>query len=813
MSGDLRHVIRQLRAHPSYTVVTVVTLALGIGVNTAIFSLVSAVLLEPLPYPNPDELVLLRVQNSDGRLGDASLQDFEDWRRDTRAFVSMGAYAVRGGNLDVGAEPVKIQHALATPSLLATLGVTPAVGRLFAAEENDPGGDAVALISDSLWESAFGRRPDIVGASVDLNGTTLRVIGVMPPRFRFPDETVELWKPFGMKPEDGGTRDGRWVRVVARRRTHGSVDDASRDFNRVVEDLGRRYPDTSAQLAGRVVPLLETMLGSARAALLWLSGAVGVVLVIACVNVANLLAARMGRRERSDIAIRLALGASRWRIARLVILESAVLSAAGTVAGLVAGVWAAGLLPALSAGSLPRADQAGLDWRVLAFSAVLMCATGIVTAWLPAAKASRTDPARALRGTGRGVTGRSRSRQVLVIIEVGLAFAAVIAAAGVVRSFSRASAVDPGFTPAGVVTLRIEPPWRASPERAASREEFGRQHAADRLAAAGFYRSVLERLRAVPGVVQAAAINRRPFSGSWWTTDFRLESGARSPASPPRGLVRVVTDGYFETMRIPVTAGRTLGSADHGSAPRVVLVSAGLARAGWPGRRAIGQRLALGDSPAYEVVGVVGDVKPGRPDGNDQATAYFSFDQAPWGHFGDWGMDLVVRVAGDEPAQAASLRRAIRAAAPDLPIVGLMRMTDAFDLSLADRRFNALLFGAFGTLSLVLAMIGLGGVLVTIVGERRQEIGIRAALGASRRDVIAPVLREGLTMIASGLSLGLAGALVISRGIASFFFGISPVDLPTYAAAALLVVLVSLAASVVPLVRALAISPMEVLRG
>jgi predicted permease len=813
MSGDLRDVIRQLRAHPAYTVVTVLTLALGIGLNTAIFSLVSAVLLEPLPYPNPDQLVLLRVQNANGRLGDASLQDFEDWRRETRAFVSMGAYVVRGGNIGGGLEPLKIQHALVTPSLLAAIGVSPAAGRLFTAEENDPGGDAVALISDSLWQGAFGRRPDIVGTSVDLNGTTLRVIGVMPPHFRFPDGTVDLWKPFGMKPEDGGSRDGRWVRVVARRGTHVSVDDASRDFNRVVEDLGRRYPETNARLAGRVVPLLETMLGSARLALLLLSGAVGVVLAIACVNVANLLAARTGGRERSDIAIRLALGASPWRIARLVVLESAVLSAAGTAAGVVVGLWAARLLPALSAGSLPRADEAGLDWRVLAFGAVLMCGTGIVTAWLPAVQASRSDPARALRTTARGVTGRARSRQVLVIVEVALAFAAVIAAAGVVRSFSRASAVDPGFTPAGVLTLRIEPPWQASPERAASREEFGRQHTADRLAAAAFYRSVLERVRAVPGVVQAAAINRRPLSGSWWTTDFRLESGARSPASPPRGLVRVVTAGYFEAMRIPVTAGRPLGSADHGSAPRVVLVSAGLARAAWPGQGAIGQRLSLGDSPAYEVVGVVGDVKPGRPDGSDQATAYFSFDQAPWGHFGDWGMDVVVRVAGDEQALAASVRQEVRAAAPNLPIVGLMRMTDAFGLGLADRRFHALLFGAFGTLSLVLAMIGLAGVLVMIVGERRLEIGIRAALGASRRDIISSVLRETLTLMAWGLSLGMAGAILISRAVGSFLYGISPVDLPTCAGAALLVVLVSLAASVVPLLRALAIRPMEVLRG
>jgi predicted permease len=812
MSGDLRDVVRQLRAHPTYTVVTVVTLALGIGLNTAMFSLVSAVLLEPLPYPNPDELVLLRVQDSNGRLGDASLQDYEDWRRDTRAFVSMGAYAVRGGNLGGGAEPIKIQHALVTPSLLATVGVTPAAGRLFDAGENEPGRDAVALISDSLWRGAFGGHAGIVGTSVDLNGTRLRIIGVMPPRFRFPDETVALWKPFGMAPDDGGARDGRWVRVVARRRTHVSSADASTDFNRIVEDLGRRHPETNARLAGRVIPLLESIVGSTRTALLLLSAAVAVVLVIACVNVANLIAARTGGRERSDIAIRLALGASRWRVARLVVLESAVLAAAGASAGVAAGVWAAGFLPRLSAGSLPRAEEVALDWRVLAFSAVLTCAAAIATAWLPAAKAGRSDPARALRTTTRGVAGRSRLRRVLVIVEVGLAFAAVIVAGLVARSFARANAVDPGFTPAGVLTLRIEPAWRATPERAASREQFEREHAADRLAAAAFYRTLLERVRAVPGVVHAAAVNRRPFSGSWWSTDFRLESRAGLEASTPRGVLRVVTGGFFEAMRIPLLAGRTLRSADTGHAPRVVVVSAGLARSAWPGRSAIGQRLSIDASPVYEVVGVVGDVKPGRPDDQNQATAYFSFDQAPWGHFGDWGMDLVVRAAGDELQMVASVREAVRTAAPDLPIVGLMRMTDAFGLGLADRRFHALMFGAFGALSLALAMTGLGGVLVMLVGERRTEIGIRAALGATPRHILSSVLRESLALTASGLLAGLAAALLTSRVIASFLFGISATDPSTYAGAAMLVAVVSLTASLVPLARALAVNPVEALR-
>ena len=559
MSADLRDVIRQLRAHPTYTIVTVLTLALGIGVNSAIFSLVSAVLLEPLPYPHPDELVLLRVQNQNGRLGDASLQDYEDWRRETPAFASMGAYAVRGGNLGGGTEPVKIQHALVTPSLLITIGVLPAAGRLFAAEENEPGADAVAVISDSLWRGTFGSRPDILGTVVELNGASLRIIGVMPPRYRFLDDTVALWKPFGMRPDDAGARDGRWVRVVARREGHASHADAVRDFDRTVGDLERRYPDTNGQLSGRVIPLLDAIVGPARSVLQLLSVAVAVVLLIACVNVSNLLAARTGGRERSDLAVRLALGASRWRLARLVLLESVVLSTLGAVGGLIAGVWAAGLLPGLSGGSLPRADDVALDWRVLIFGVVLMCATSIFTAWLPAARASRSDAAQALRAaTARIATRRSRSSQVLVIVEVGLAFAAVIVACGVVRSFARASAVDPGFTPGGLLTLRIEPPWRVNAERAGSREEFARQHAADRLAAAAFYRGVLERLRSAPGVVHAAAVNRRPLSGSWWSTDFRLESTAESQASAPRGVLRVVTDGYFETMRIPVLAGRTV---------------------------------------------------------------------------------------------------------------------------------------------------------------------------------------------------------------------------------------------------------------
>ena len=811
LPADLRYAARQLGRHRAFTLVTLLTLALGAGLNTAVFSLVNAVILRPLPFRDPGAILLLRIRHLTGRLADASLQDYEDWRRETRAFVDMGAYVVRGGSLGGGVEPLKIQHALVTPSLFRTLGIEPAFGRTLEDDENLPGADSVALISDGLWRDAFGRRSDIVGASVDLNGVPTRIVGVMPPSFVFPNPDVRLWKPFGMRAEDGGARDGRWVRVVARARPDVSRSQAGGDFDRVVKELGRRYPATNADFGGAASPLLETMVGSSRPVLLLLTAAVGVVLAVALANIANLLIARTGGRGRADIAIRLALGATRWRVVRPMLAECLLLSAAGTAAGVAIAAWTAPILASLGGASLPRTEGVAIDGRVLAFTLVMMTVTSLAIAIGPALNSGGIDPAGVLQRT-RAIASGGRARRALVIVEVALAFAALVAGGVVVRSFERADGINPGFEVDGVLTLRLEPPWQVRLERAPDAEAFMRQHALERESMVAFYDALLQRVRVVSGVTAAAAINRRPFSGRWWSTEFGSDASPGSVARPPRGLVRVVTPGYFETMRVPSKAGRTLRSSDDVRSAPVVVVSDALARAAWPGASAVGRRVWLNPEHPYEVVGVVGDVKPDRPDGDDEPVAYFSLAQAPWGHFGDWGMDIVVRAAGNPLGPARSVRDIIRSAAPALPIAGPTPMDDLVALSLADRRFRALLFGTFGALTAVLSTIGLGGLLVMMVHERSREMGLRSALGASPFDLVCLVLGEAARVTGSGLAIGALLAISVAPAIRGLLFGIAALDPPTYLGAAALVASVSMVACVLPVVRAARQDPASVLR-
>jgi predicted permease len=813
LSSDLRYASRQLGTHRAFTLVTLLTLALGAGLNTAVFSLVNAVLLRPLPFREPDAILQLRIRHLTGRLADASLQDYEDWRRETRAFVEMGAYVVRGGSLGGLVEPLKIQHALVTPSLFRTLGIEPAFGRPLVDDENVPGADNVALISDGLWRDAFGRRSDIVGASVDLNGVPTRIVGVMPPSFVFPNPDVRLWKPFGMRAEDGGARDGRWVRVVARARPDVSRRQAGDDFDRVVKELGRRYPATNADFGGVASPLLETMVASSRPALLLLTAAVGVVLAVALANIANLLIARTAGRGRADIAIRLALGATKWRVVRPMLAECLLLSAAGTAAGVAIAAWTAPILASLSGASLPRTEGVAIDGRVLAFTLVMMTVTSLAIAIGPALNSGGIDPAGVLQRASRGIASGGRARRGLVIVEVALAFAALAAGGVVVRSFERADAIHPGFETDGVLTLRLEPPWQVRLERAPDAEAFMRQHAFERESMVAFYDALLQRVRAVSGVTAAAAINRRPFSGRWWSTELSTDASAGSVARPPRGLVRVVTPGYFETMRIPLKAGRTLRSSDDVRAAPVVVVSDALARAAWLGASAVGRRVWLNPEHPYEVVGVVGDVKQDRPDGDDEPVAYFSFAQAPWGHFGDWGMDIVVRAARNPLGAARSVRDIIRSAAPALPLAGPTPMDDLAALSLADRRFRALLFGTFGALTAILSTIGLGGLLVMMVNERSREMGVRSALGASPFDLVCLVLGEAARVVGSGLAIGALLAISVAPAIRGLLFGVAALDPPTYLAAAALVASVSMVACVLPLVRAARQDPALVLRS
>jgi putative ABC transport system permease protein len=795
---DLKYALRSLRKSPGFTAVAVLTLALGIGANTAVFTVVNSVLLTPLPYPHPEQLVVLWEAKDPARQATnvVNPDNYLDWRERARSFTGLAAMSWTELTF-TGDAPEVIPGRGVTPNFFDVLGVAPARGRTFTAEEARPDGPRVLVISDGLWRRRFGADPAIVGKAVPVAGGAAVVLGVMPPSVRpMPWGNEEYWEPFRLDPGNR-TRHGRYLMVVGRLRSGVTRDQARLEMAGIARTLERQYPDFDSGWGVNVVGLTDQVVGSARTILLVLLGAVSLLLLTACANVANLLVSRTLGRTR-ELAIRAALGASRWRLIRQRLLESVLLGLAGGAAAWILAKWAVALLLAARPVDVPRLAEIGLNLRVLGLTAVVSLAAGVAFG-LIGPSGDRSQASTALRSSaGRLTCGRTslRIRAGLVVAQVSLALMLVAGAGLLVRSLQKLTAIDPGFDPASLLTVTLDLP--------SAYKEPARQ--------TDFFDQLLGRIRGMPGVEAAGAVTFLPLTGQGAATSFTVAGRpAPAPGEEPVAEIRIVDPGYFRAMRIPILRGRAPGAADGPDSPPVILVNATLARKFWPGEDPIGRRVKVGwTHPDVEeqVIGVVGNVRGASLDAPIRPRIYYPRAQEPTGY-----LHLVVRHTGDPGRLAAAIRGAVRNLDRNVPILDAMTMYARLASSMADRRYPMFLLGGFAVLAVALSAIGLYGVLAYAVSQRVQEIGLRVALGARPSDILGLVVGQGMRVVGIGVGLGLCGALLATRALRSLLYGVTPTDPATLVAAGVGLAVVALIATALPARRATKIDPMEALRA
>jgi putative ABC transport system permease protein len=809
---DLRYGARTLIKNPVFTMVAVLTLALGIGANTAIFSVVNGVLLSALPYYEPERLVMVWADRPilQAQIGisdfPVAVADFIDWRNQNQVFEQMAAMFAGRMNLTGGGEPESVFALRASASIFPLIGARFAAGRAFLPEEDRTGADRVVVISYGLWRQRYGADQKIIGQKITLDNESYTVIGVTAPDFQFPrrDELpsyykvsrkVDLYLPIAFTPEAMKNRRGNFLTVIARLKPGVSVGQANDDMNTIARRLTELYPQTNTDKGVRLALLQQQAVGKARTALLVLLGAVGFVLLIACANVANLLLARAAGRQK-ELAIRAALGANRWRVVRQLLTESVLLAITGGTAGLLLAWWGVELLLSIAPDNLPRAYDIKLDTRVAGFTILVSLLTGIVFGLLPALQASKIGLGETLKEGGRDAAGllRRRLRGFLVVSEVALAFVLLIGAGLLIRSFARLTEVDPGLDPHRVLTMDIQLP--------SAKYKDGQGLA--------FFQQTLERLRALPGVEAAATVSPLPLGGGHSSGGFAIE-GRPSPTDQTFNAgYRQISPDFFKTFRVPLIKGRLLAESDGAQAPPVVVVNESLARLYFPNEDPLGKRITFfkGDV-ARVIVGVVGDVKHSELDEEAKPEIYRAIAQA---QFPVNFMSLAVRTSGDPMQMVAAVREQVWAGDKDLPISNLETMERLMANSVAPRRFNLLLLGVFALVGLALAGVGLYGVMSYTVTQRTREIGVRMALGANTGDVLRLVIGEGMKLALIGASLGLGGALALTRLLKTLLFDVSTTDPLTYIVIAAVLMMVALLACWIPARRAAGMDPLVSLR-
>ena len=799
---DLAHALRSLRRSPGFALVAILTLALGIGANVAIFSVVNAALIRPLPFPEPDRLVQVFPETRKLQ-GTASPPDYTDWRAQARSFTEMAAVNEGSWALSGDGPAEQISGATVTPGFFRVMGIAPAQGRTFTEEEAVPGQDNTVVISEQLWRTRFGSDPGIVGRSIRLDGASRLVTGVMPAGFDFPDGS-DLWLPLGFSPEDLATQRGaHYLLVFARLAPGAGLADAGREMVTIADRINQQYPQTNPDQTVRLTPLHDALVGNARGSLLVLLAAVGVVLLIASVNVANLLLARGTGRGR-ELAVRMALGASTSRLASLVLAESLWLGLAGTLIGLALATWGTGLLVALAP---PIAGLKGVsvDRTVFLFAMAEGLCTSLLFGLLPALRsARRLDLQTGLRDGGAAVGGhrRGRSRGVLVATEVALAVVLVIGAGLLLKSFARLRNVDTGFDPRGVLTFQVSLPDQYTPERTAQ-----------------YYAGLVERIDALPGVRSAGAIFGLPLSDFGYQISLYELDGRQIPSEEQERMispqVRIITPDYLKTMGMTIRQGRGFTSADrYGSTP-VVLVNETAARQLWNGADPLGHHFTLGTRMGLgreriggEVVGVVADTRDRSLNTPARPQMFLVHDQFPTGY-----MSVVIKSMVKPDLLAKQVQAEMGAIDPDVPMFRVRTMEEWLGRSVGAPRFYALLLGVFAGLALTLSLIGVYGVLSQAVGERTREIGLRIALGAEPGRVRSLVIRQGLRPAVIGLGLGLALAVALTPLLRSQLYGVSTVDAPTYSLVIGLLILTAVAAAWIPARRAARVDPLTALRA
>ncbi len=795
---DLRYGVRTLMKSPGFAFVAVLTLALGIGANTAIFSVVNGVLLRALPYYEPERLVMVWADRPilQAQIGledfPVAVADFVDWRNQNQVFEQMAALQTPRINLTGGGEPESVVGLRASASLFPLLGARFAAGRAFLPEEDRAGADRVVVISHGLWQRRYGADPKLIGQKIILDNEAYTIIGVMAPDFQFPRRgEVDLYLPIAFSPEQLNNRRGSFLTVLARLKPGISVQQASADMNSIARRLTEQYPQTNTGKGVRLTPLHQQTVGKARTALLILLGAVGFVLLIACANVANLLLARAAGRQK-ELAIRAALGASRWRVVRQLLTESLLLATSGGVAGLLLAWCGLDLLLSAAPDNLPRAYDIRLDTRVAGFTFLVSLLTGIVFGLFPALQASKINLGVTLKEGGRGAAGllRRRLRGFLVLGEVALALVLLIGAGLLIRSFARLTEVNPGIDPRGVLTMDIPLPD--------AKYSGGRGTA--------FFQQTLERVRALPGVEAAAVTNSVPLSGSHASTDFGIEGRPAPTQQTFNAGIRIISPDFFGTFRIPLVEGRLLAESDGANAPPVVVVNESFARIHFANEDPLGKRIKY--RGVYRlIVGVVGDVKHSVLDEEAKPEFYLTIAQLP-----PTSMSMVVRTSGDPMPMLASVREQVWAVDKDLPITNIETMERLMAKSVAPRRFILLLFSLFALVGLALAGVGLYGVMSYAVTQRTREIGVRMAMGAQTGDVLRLVIGEGMKLALIGALLGLGGALALTRLMKTLLFGVSATDPLTFIVIAAVLIIVALLACWIPARRAASMDPLVSLR-
>jgi predicted permease len=817
LAQDVRFGVRMLYKSPGFTAVTVLTLALGVGANTAIFSVVDAVLLHPLAYPDSGGLVSLCERGPDWSGGSISYPNFVDWKTQQSVFERFGVYTGNNSTLTDAGEPVRLAGALMSAEVFAALRTRPEIGSVFREDEDKPGAAPVVVISHALWQNRFGRDAGIVSKTIRLNGKPYSVLGVMPAGFEFPDP-VDFWLPLGSLVADPSwqNRDNHaGLFGLARLKPGVTLERARAELNTIAARLEQQYPESNKTRRAQIDRLLDQKVGNVRRALWILLGAVSFVLAIACANVANLLLARAAARQK-EMAVRAALGAGRGRITRQLLAESGLLALLGAGLGLLLGKGALRMVLILAGESLPRAAEIRLDPRVLLFSGLVAAWTGLLFGLAPAWHARRIDLREALMEIARGATSRRAGiRQALVIAEVALTFVLLVGAGLLLLSFHRLLQVNPGFDVDRVLTFRVNPPEEKYPT--SERQIL-------------LYHALLEQLRAVPGV-QAASLasqNSIPLHEGGWDMRFLIEGRPEPPPYlQPSLQVHLVAPDYFRVMGIPLRQGRDFTDLDNrehlrgpasdrdwGAGLNAVIIDEEFARRYWPNQNPLGQRVRipfgdLGKQPIVTVVGVVGRIKENRlSEQGGLVQAYFPIFQQPLGN-----LAVVVKTAGEPAALLGTMRWQVSQVDPTLPIFGISTLKAMRDHSVAPDRLNLGLLGGFALLALVLAMIGLYGLLSFTVTQRRREIAVRMALGAQRFEVLRLVVGQGMRLVLTGAVIGLLGAFALTRVLSSVLYSVGPTDPATFLAVTLSLSVVALLACFIPAGRATRIDPMVALRS
>jgi putative ABC transport system permease protein len=801
---DLRYAFRQLIKSPSFSATAIIALALGIGASTAIFAVIYAFLLRPLPYSEPDKLVMLQSRGAtNGNDLGVNYLDFVDWQKQSRSFSDSAFFNLRwNGNVESpGGMTETLKTTFTTANLFSLLGVQPMLGRDLNRADDEPKAAKVMLISERLWKKSFGGDPNIIGRDIRLDGTPRTVVGVMPAGFRFPSQT-DIWVPMASVFGKNTDRAFRSDQAIARLKPGVTVQSAQNEMSVIAERLAQQYPETNKLIGAAVVPLRDHVAGNVRFSLLLLLASCGGVLLIACANVGQLLLARATTRQR-ELSVRAALGASRWRLARQALIESALVALIGSVAGALLAVWLVDVVAAAIPVELPFWIRINVNPAVLAFTVLISGLTTLLAGSLPALQSARVEISQSLRtgGGGAGSLG-ARTREILTAAQVAISIVLLIGASLVLRSLLKLRDVNPGFDPRNVVMMEINPTYNGDEPAQARVDRFSR---------------LLQRLSEMPGVEAAGANNSPPFVAQrpWNRSQYAAEGQpVTDQGRNPVANFQTVSQDYFRTLRIPLSRGRFFSEVDKLEALRVCIVSERLAAAVWPNEDPIGRRLRLGGpgiSPEagdwMTVIGVVGDVRHQALEREAGPDLYKPSTQLAWKQ-----MHFVVRAKANPLALVPAIRREIAATAPDVGAFNFASLEEEVGNSLWQSRLRGWLLGFFSLVALALAATGLYGAVAYGVAQRTREIGVRMALGANRAAVLRLVLGQGMRAVAFGLCAGIGGALLLSRALKASLFGISGTDLTSYGVASLVLAATACIAALIPARRASRVNPMEALR-